>query len=275
MPETEDHKKTAVIESIKVNLRLINMVILLIVFTLFLTITKFMYPILNYIPVYSIAIMLAITAILVSLGFYLSNLSSKNAINKLNEYSSQVAEMVHSMEYEISQRKLMEKDLRAMSLTDDLTGLNNRRGFLTLAAQYLKMISRHKTRTFLFYADVDNFKYINDTYGHREGDKVLKDIAAILKKSFRESDIIARLGGDEFVVLPVGFHTFDPDIINKRLEDNFAQLNSTNSSRYNVSISIGIAHYDPDKSCTIEELLDRADKLMYRDKQSKERQRRT
>ena len=269
MSEINEHKKTAVIESIKTNVKLINLVILLIVFTLFLTITKFMYPILNYIPVYSIAIMLAITAILVSLGFYLANLSSRNAIKKLNDYSSQVGKMVHSMEYEINQRKVMEEDLRAMSLTDDLTGLNNRRGFLTLATQYLKIINRQKSNTFLFYADVNHFKQINDTHGHNEGDKVLIDIATTLKKSFRDSDIIARIGGDEFVVLPVGFNEFDPKIINRRLEDNLYQLNSSNNSDYKVSISVGIANYDAEKPCSIEELLDKADKLMYKDKKAR------
>ncbi len=270
MSEINEYKKLVAIESIKTNFKLINLVIVLIVFTLFLTITKFMYPILNYIPMYSIGIMLAITAILVSMGFYLSSLSSKNAIKQLNDYSTQVGEMVHSMEYEINQRKLMEKDLRAMSLTDDLTGLNNRRGFLTLATQYLKMIDRHKGNTFLFYADVNHFKQINDTYGHNEGDKVLVDIANILKRSYRDSDIIARIGGDEFVVLPVGLHKFDPEIINKRLDENFNELNANNNHDYNVSISIGIAFYDPEKPCFIEELLDRADKLMYQDKKAKE-----
>jgi len=275
MSEINDYNKYAVISSIKTNVKLINMIILLIVFILFLTITKFMSPILSYLPMYSIAILLAITAILVSLGFYLANLSSKNAIKELNDYSTQISEMVKSMEYEINQRKLKENDLRAMSLTDDLTGLNNRRGFLTLATQYLKMINRYKSNTFLFYADVDRFKQVNDTYGHREGDKVLIDIAKILKKSYRDSDIIARIGGDEFVVLPVGFHEFDPKIIIKRLDANFDELNANNNRDYNISISVGIADYDPDKPCSIEELLDRADKLMYQDKKSKESHRPT
>ncbi len=269
MSEINEHKKSAVIESIKTNVKLINLMIVLIVFTLFLTITKFIHPILSFLPVYSIAIMLAITAILVSLGFYLANLSSRTAIKKLNDYSAQVSKMVDSMEYEITQRKVMEKDLLAMSLTDDLTGLNNRRGFLTLATQYLKMAKRQKSKTFLFYADVDRFKHINDTYGHSEGDKVLVDIAKILNKSFRESDIIARIGGDEFVVLPIGFHEFDPEIINKRIEKNFKALNYEYNRKYNISISVGIAYFNPEKPCSIEELLDMADKLMYKDKKAK------
>jgi diguanylate cyclase (GGDEF)-like protein len=269
MSEINDYKKSAVIESIKTNFKLINLTIVLIVFTLFLIITKFVHPILSYLPTYSIAIMLAITAILVSLGFYLANLSSRSAIKKLNDYSAQVGKMVDSMEYEITQRKIMEKDLLAMSLTDDLTGLNNRRGFLSLAAQYLKLVNRQKINTFLFYADVDRFKHINDTYGHSEGDKVLVDIANILKKSFRDSDIIARIGGDEFVVLPIGFNEFDPEIIHKRIRENFKLLNYEYNRKYTVSISVGIAHYNAKKPCSIEELLDIADKLMYKDKKAK------
>ena len=89
MSEINEHKKSVVIESIKTNVKLINLMIVIIVFTLFLTITKFIYPILSFLPVFSIAIMLTITAILVSLGFYLANLSSRTAIKKLNDYSAQ------------------------------------------------------------------------------------------------------------------------------------------------------------------------------------------
>ena len=250
MSEMNEQSKSAVIQSIKTNVKLINLMIVIIVFTLFLTITKFLYPLLDYLPIYSIAIMLAITVILVSLGFYLATLSSRTAIKKLNDYSAQVGKMVNSMEYEITQRKVMEEDLRAMSLTDDLTGLNNRRGFLTLATQYLKMVNRQKNSTFLFYADVDRFKHINDAYGHSEGDKVLIDIAKILRKSFRDSDIIARIGGDEFVALPIGFHNFDPEVINKRLSVSFKELNYEYNRKYNISISVGIAFYDPENPCS-------------------------
>lgn len=268
MTKTNEETKAEVIQSIKANVKLVNMVILVVVFALFLTVTKFMYPLLNYIPMYSIAVILSSTAILISLGFYLTNLSSKKAIENLNNYSSKIDEMVHSMEYEIRQRKVTEKDLLAMSLTDDLTGLNNRRGFLTLATQYLKMAKRQKAKTLLFYGDIDHFKHINDTYGHAEGDNVLVDIAKIFRKSFRDSDIIARIGGDEFVVLPVGFVEFNPEIINKRLEENLNQLNRNNNRNYNVSISIGVANYDPNEPCSIEELLEKADKLMYQNKKA-------
>ncbi len=205
MSEIDEYKKSAAIASIKFNARLINGVIALSIFSVFMTITKFLYPLLSYMPINSIVIMLAITAVLIFLGFYLSNLSARTAIQRLNDYSNQVSKMVNTMEHEINQRKVMEKDLLAMSLTDDLTGLNNRRGFLTLAPQYLKMVNRQKTRTFLFYADADSFKHINDTFGHKEGDRVLIDIANMLIKTFRDSDIIARIGGAEIVTIPLWF----------------------------------------------------------------------
>ena len=94
-----------------------------------------------------------------------------------------------------------EEALLALSLTDELTGLYNRRRFFVLTEQCLKVAVRTKKRSLLLFIDMDDLKWINDHYGHNEGDQALIDLANILKKTFRESDIIARIGGDEFVVL--------------------------------------------------------------------------
>ncbi|MEJ2323606.1 MAG: GGDEF domain-containing protein, partial [Nitrospirota bacterium] len=94
--------------------------------------------------------------------------------------------------------------MRSLSLTDELTGLSNRRGFFNLVDQLLKMAKRMNTVIYMLYADLDSLKSINDVYGHHEGDNILKDVAHILKTTYRESDIVARIGGDEFVVIPVG-----------------------------------------------------------------------
>src|SRR3989338_8947318 len=102
---------------------------------------------------------------------------------------------------DITDRKHTEEMLRELSITDELTNLYNRRGFLTLAADRLKLTRRSKTGLWMFFADVDGLKHINDTFGHQEGDRALTDVAQILKKIFRESDIIARLSGDEFIIL--------------------------------------------------------------------------
>jgi PAS domain S-box-containing protein len=90
---------------------------------------------------------------------------------------------------DITDRKQLEEKLQVISLTDELTGLYNRRGFITLSEQQLKMAERTKKDMLLFFADLDKMKQINDTLGHQEGDKALFEIATILKEVFRESDI--------------------------------------------------------------------------------------
>jgi diguanylate cyclase (GGDEF)-like protein/PAS domain S-box-containing protein len=169
----------------------------------------------------------------------------------------------------ITELKRMEEGLRSLSLTDDLTGLYNRRGFMTLADQHFKVARRLRNQVFMLYADVDDLKVINDTFGHRQGDVALVDIAAILKETYRESDIIARIGGDEFVVMPVGNKEDSVQIITSRLERNLERYNARTSRGFTLSLSVGIAHYDPEAPATVDEMLAEGDRLMYRQKKIK------
>lgn len=178
--------------------------------------------------------------------------------------------VVHVMR-DITHRRQIEGKLRTMSITDDLTGLNNRRGFFTMANQQLKIAKRMNRGVLLLSADLDNLKGINDIFGHKEGDEALIKTANILKDTFRESDIIARIGGDEFVVLQMDDSIINEDFVPVRLQKNFEKHNAGKDNRYNLSISIGIARYDPASSCSIEELLIKADKLMYENKQLKQK----
>jgi diguanylate cyclase (GGDEF)-like protein/PAS domain S-box-containing protein len=164
---------------------------------------------------------------------------------------------------DITQRKRMEETLRAMALVDDLTGLYNRRGFFTLAAQQLKAADRAESRMLLLFADFDGLKQINDACGHSEGDQALIEVANVLRKKFRESDIIARIGGDEFVVLATETGRAGSDAIAARLEENLEAINAREGRRYKLSLSMGTAHYDPEHPCSIDELLARADRAMY------------
>lgn len=170
---------------------------------------------------------------------------------------------------DISERKNMEEELRALSLTDELTGLYNRRGFLTLADQYLKIVGRMKNKISILYADLDDLKIINDTFGHQEGDMALIETAGILKDTFRESDIASRIGGDEFVVMPAVTSNTLLDTVLARLNDNIAQINAQPNRKYQLSLSFGVAFYDPEQPCTIEELLNQGDRIMYENKKSK------
>jgi len=163
----------------------------------------------------------------------------------------------------------MRERLRALSLTDELTGLSNRRGFLALAEQQLKVAQRTGKKMLLVFADVDRMKWINDSLGHQEGDRALVQTANVLKSTFRESDIIARVGGDEFAVLALAADEDSTRILAERLQENLDASNARLARSYELSVSIGTAQYDPDHPCPIDGLMARADSLMYEHKRSR------
>jgi two-component system cell cycle response regulator len=149
-------------------------------------------------------------------------------------------------EFHIRFHKMMddhrgEEALLALSLTDELTGLHNRRRFFVVAEQCLKLAIRMKKRPLLLFIDLDDLKWINDHYGHNEGDQALMGLADILKKTFRESDIIARIGGDEFVVLLESTDEKSETMIT-RLHENVKEYNAKRSQHI-LSISLGTAYF--------------------------------
>ena len=161
-----------------------------------------------------------------------------------------------------------EEALLALSLTDELTGLFNRRRFFVLTEQYLKVAIRTKKRSLLLYIDMDELKWINDHYGHNEGDRALIDLSNILKKTFRESDIIARIGGDEFVALLESTVEND-EILITRLSENIKDHNAKQTRHYKLSVSVGVAQFDPENPISIDDLLSEADALMYAQKRKR------
>jgi diguanylate cyclase (GGDEF)-like protein len=161
------------------------------------------------------------------------------------------------------------QQLQNLSLKDDLTGLNNRRGFLALAEQQLKLARRQKSPFVLLFVDMDRLKYINDTFGHAEGNRALAETAQVLRDSFRQSDIVGRLGGDEFAALAMNTSGAHEHILRLRLKSALSLLNARPDRNYALDFSVGIlpcAHGD-DRS--VETLLARADELMYEDKARK------
>lgn len=172
---------------------------------------------------------------------------------------------------DITERKAVEEKLRELTLVDELTGLNNRRGFMLLAEQQLLNAKRMKQSALLLFADLDGLKQINDSLGHPEGDRALIDTAGLLKETFRSSDILARLGGDEFVVLAIDTADNANETIMARLQEYLRIHNLYGNRPHRLSISIGVTHFDPDEPCTLDELLKRGDKAMYVHKQAKKR----
>ena len=187
-------------------------------------------------------------------------------------YSQKDLELVEFVSTQIAQvieRKRLEEEICSLSLTDDLTGLNNRRGFIHLAEQELKLAHRNNRPMLLFFGDVDHLKLINDFLGHAQGDMALKEISAILKECFREADIMARIGGDEFVVLTLDDSRENADALTRRVEAALEVCNQQPERAYQLTLSLGVAHYDPVFPTTLDELLAKADSQMYLQKQSR------
>jgi diguanylate cyclase (GGDEF)-like protein/PAS domain S-box-containing protein len=170
---------------------------------------------------------------------------------------------------DVTERKRMGDEIRALSIMDQLTGLSNRRGFLALAEQQLKIADRTKKELLLLYLDLDGMKWINDTLGHKEGDNALIEVAAVLKETFRSSDIVARIGGDEFAVLAIDMTEGNADIQMARLQDQIDRYNGRENRRYRLSVSVGCSCYDPENPCSIDELMASADERMYIEKRRK------
>lgn len=165
----------------------------------------------------------------------------------------------------------MQEDILSWAITDELTGIYNRKGFYTLSSHLLKLAKRNRQGRFLLYADIDDMKEINDNYGHKEGDLMLVETANILRSNFRESDIIARVGGDEFVVFPVGTKGDAPQLISTRLEESLRLYNEQSGAKHRISLSWGTAFFEPESSCSIDDLLAEADKAMYEMKKRKKK----
>ena len=161
--------------------------------------------------------------------------------------------------------------LRSLSITDILTGLNNRRGFMILATGLLKFARRAAYSVCLLYIDLDSLKYINDTFGHAAGDTAITHFARILTETFRDSDVIGRLGGDEFVVLIIDATESDLTSMQARLQSNVDAHNLQSEPGYALSLSLGVIRVDPDSTITMEELLYEADAAMYQHKKNRRR----
>jgi diguanylate cyclase (GGDEF)-like protein len=160
-------------------------------------------------------------------------------------------------------------ELESLSLLDELTGLYNRRGFLTLSSQIWKMAARSGMAFLIVFMDMDGLKIINDNHGHKEGDAVLQAFAEILRMVFRRNDVLARLGGDEFVVLSYNASFEHKENIRQRIENTINRFNADSGKPYTLSVSLGFAFHEKDSALTIDELLKAADREQYRDKSTK------
>jgi diguanylate cyclase (GGDEF)-like protein/PAS domain S-box-containing protein len=171
---------------------------------------------------------------------------------------------------DVTAQKRQEAALRTLTLIDELTGLYNRRGFMMLAERHLSLAVRKKCSIFLLFCDVDDLKTINDTFGHREGDRALIDAGDVLRRTFRSADIIARLGGDEFTVFPLEAADTSGELLTERLDENLRAHHAEHQRPYRLSMSVGIARFEPDSAWTMDRLLEEADRRLYSNKRDRQ-----
>ena len=166
----------------------------------------------------------------------------------------------------IYQNEKKESQIRRLATTDALTGINNRRHFHDLAHQQFKLSKRSGAKFSLLYIDIDNFKQINDVYGHNKGDHALTILASMMKKRIRKSDLLARLGGDEFILLLANTDlsatkTLALEIIDAGMKNRHLDFDQP------ISVSIGISNFNIDDD-DIGAIIKRADQALYRAKES-------
>lgn len=166
---------------------------------------------------------------------------------------------------------MVERELAFIELAtvDELTGLSNRRGFMTNARYVINLCDRQQISCSLIFIDLNDFKKINDKFGHAEGDNALVDFSSLIKNNFRNSDILARLGGDEFVVLLTDTSRNAAEIAMNKLLKSVDEYYFETNHGYRVSFSYGIVEPDFNQHVKIEKLLDDADSLMYMHKSQK------
>ena len=168
-----------------------------------------------------------------------------------------------------SRLRLAERERGKVFLTDELTGIYNRRGFLVLAEHQIKIARRQNKSVYMLHAEVDNTGISADPFEPKGRNVLLREAANIFKDAFRESDVIARVGGDEFVIIPLGATEVDTDRAAARLQKNLELFNSKKKGEPALSLRYDASHYDPKSPCCIDELLRQEGKST--DKQDKAR----
>lgn len=178
--------------------------------------------------------------------------------------------LVRVLRYAIERNRLL-LHVRELSLKDELTDLYNRRGFFTVGSQQIKVAERLGKTLLLFYADVDGMKECNDRYGHTGGDRLLQKAARVLRRTFRESDVIGRLGGDEFAILSLDAAQESGEALLTRLEKALEAENAADADPGNLSLSVGFSTSVPTVDMRVQDLIREADERMYTHKRRRKR----
>jgi two-component system cell cycle response regulator len=204
------------------------------------------------------------------------NLGSSDSRRFVNGSGTDLLERLTAIISICLENTLNVERLKHTGLTDALTGINNRRFFDQRICEEIERARRHQKTLSCLFVDIDYFKKINDSYGHQNGDKVLRSVAALLNEQMRRSDILARYGGEEFAILLCNTNIDAAEEIAERLRLTFhtAPQVGINNEEIPVSVSIGVATTDPKQNPELDieqqadSLIARADKALYEAKKA-------
>lgn len=203
---------------------------------------------------------------------YETNIQLKSGFNKdfrvqKNLFYSKDGEVLGyvGFMYDITDIKKREKELKFMASTDHMTKLYNRRYFSQVGNNLLKLAKREKSSLSIIMLDIDNFKSVNDNYGHKIGDDVIISIAEKLKFISRDSDIVCRFGGEEFILLLPNTNIEGAKIIANKIRESIEkiQIYINDTKNINITVSIGISLVDVKSSDNLEKSIKQADDALY------------
>jgi diguanylate cyclase (GGDEF)-like protein/PAS domain S-box-containing protein len=170
---------------------------------------------------------------------------------------------------DITRRKTAELETKRLAVTDPMTGILNRKAGLDFIHKHMKLSRRHKRSLVVCYIDLDNLKYVNDNFGHREGDKIIRTAVKLIRSVLRESDAMCRLGGDEILLVLLDTTVDECMPVIDRIKYLIERKNNKLLKQWRMEFSYGLAEYTPGRKCKSEELVDMADRNMYKMKMSK------
>jgi diguanylate cyclase (GGDEF)-like protein len=201
------------------------------------------------------------------LYFYEKNLKSMMKLTKISDsQQNYLQEIQDELRKEIIEREKIERKLEYYAYTDPLTDTANRRTGLMVFEKLMKSSSRNNAPLTICFIDIDGLKRVNDTYGHNEGDNLIKTIATIISSSLRDVDTISRLGGDEFLLILPNCNAKNAEMIVQRIREKMDLYNLSDKKPYSLSFSCGIEQVSCDEETNVDDIIKRADENMYTEK---------
>lgn len=191
------------------------------------------------------------------------------SLNNKSIDSAEVFKLLMEKENKIKALERQIEELKLLTKTDSLTGVLNKRAGMELLDKVIRNCEDKSSKVTIVFLDIDNFKEVNDTYGHVEGDRLLQRLAKLIESTIRKTDSVFRCGGDEFVIVFSEGNLEEVRKVCNRMTNRIKAYNKTGILPYKIGISYGIAQYNKSLYNTPKELIDMADREMYKQKRKK------